>query len=81
MLCRVALRYAVTSNAKGNHMAAHYLRDTQLAERYGVSRATIWRWHRDRPDMPRVVRLSPGCVRWVLAEIEAWEQSKAEVAA
>ena len=62
-------------------MAAKYLRDTEIAERYGVSRATVWRWHQDRPDMPRAVRLSPGCTRWRLAAIEAWEAAKAGVSA
>lgn len=56
-------------------MANHYLSDTQLAQRFSVSRQTIWRWHRERADFPRACSLSPGCTRWQLAEIEAWEQT------
>jgi prophage regulatory protein len=58
-----------------------YLSDTKLSERYGVARNTVWRWHRERPDFPRAVKLSPNCTRWKLSEIVAWEASKAEVAA
>ncbi|MAU53197.1 MAG: AlpA family transcriptional regulator [Roseovarius sp.] len=62
-------------------MAEQYLSDEQLGERYGVNRVSIWRWHRERPDFPRVIKLTPGCARWRLSEIEAWEASKAERAA
>ncbi len=62
-------------------MAETFLRDTDLAARYGVARNTVWRWQRERSDMPRPVRLSPGCTRWRLSEIEAWEAAKAEAAA
>ena len=59
-------------------MAEQYLSDEQLGERYGGSRVSIWRWHRERPEFPRVIKLTPGCARWRLSEIEAWEQAKAE---
>lgn len=62
-------------------MSERFLRDTDLAARFGVSRNSVWRWHRERPDMPRAVRLSPGCTRWRLSEIEAWEAAQAEAAA
>lgn len=62
-------------------MPETFLRDTDLAERYGVARNTVWRWQRERSDMPRPVRLSPGCTRWRLSEIETWEAAKAADAA
>jgi len=58
-------------------MTSHntYLADTQLADRYSVSRSTIWRWsHNGRLTKP--VKISPGCTRWRLADIEAWEAEK-----
>ena len=58
-----------------------FLRDTDLAKRYGVSRNTIWRWARENGDMPQPVRLTPGCSRWRLADLEAWERAKLEAAA
>jgi prophage regulatory protein len=46
-----------------------YLTDTQLAERYDVSRATIWRWV-SKGILPKPVKLSPGCTRWRKDDIE-----------
>lgn len=57
-----------------------YISDKQLAEQFGVHRPTIWRWAKNDPTFPKPVRLSPGCTRWKLAEIEAWEAAR-EVAA
>jgi predicted DNA-binding transcriptional regulator AlpA len=62
-------------------MPETFLKDTDLAARYGVSRNTVWRWSRERTDMPRPVRLSPGCTRWKLSDLIAWEKARAEVAA
>lgn len=58
-----------------------FLSDKQVAARYGVSRPTIWGWLRKDPTFPKPVPLSPGCTRWKLAEIEAWEAAKAGEAA
>ena len=57
-------------------MPETFLRDTDLALRYGVARNTVWRWQRERSDMPRAVRFSAGCTRWRLSDIEAWEATK-----
>jgi len=46
-----------------------YVSDAQLAERYGVSRSTIWRWVA-RDLLPPPEQLSPGTTRWRLDEIE-----------
>lgn len=45
-----------------------YASDTQLAARYDVSRATIWRWVREGR-LPPPVKLTPGCSRWRLSEV------------
>ncbi|GGB63467.1 hypothetical protein GCM10011316_39160 [Roseibium aquae] len=55
-----------------------FLKDKDCAARYGVSRNTWWRWHRERTDLPRAVRLSDGCTRWRLSEIVKWEAAKAQ---
>lgn len=52
-------------------MPETYLRDSDCAARYGISRNTWWRWQRERTDVPRPVRLSPGCTRWKRSEVEA----------
>lgn len=56
-----------------------YLSDKQLAARYGVTRTTVWRWVR-KNEFPHPVKISPGCTRWPLDEIEAREQEVREVA-
>jgi predicted DNA-binding transcriptional regulator AlpA len=54
-----------------------YLSDKQLAERFSVTRPTVWRWHRTDNSFPRAVNLSPGCTRWRQSDIEAWEVAQA----
>lgn len=57
-------------------MAHTYLSDTQVAHRYGVHRSTPWRWAKSDPNFPSPVTLTPGCTRWKLADLEAWEAAK-----
>jgi prophage regulatory protein len=62
-------------------MAETFLTDMDLAARYGVHRSTPWRWAKTDPTFPKPVNLTPGCTRWRLSEITAWEQAKQSVAA
>ncbi len=62
-------------------MQETYLSDRQLAARFGVHRMTPWRWLKCEPGFPRPLKLTPGCTRWKLSEIEAWETAKAKPAA
>ena len=55
-----------------------FLSDKQVAERYGVSRGTPWRWASTSTSFPRPVELSPGCTRWNLGALEAWETLKTD---
>lgn len=52
-----------------------YLSDTAIAQRFQVSRATVWRWIRSAA-FPKPIKLSVGCTRWRLADIEAWEATR-----
>lgn len=58
-----------------------YLTDREVAERYGVSRVTVWRWRRNDRNFPAPISFSPGCVRFKLADLEAWENEKQNVEA
>lgn len=58
-------------------MTTTFLSDTQIAARYGVHRSTPWRWSKTDPTFPQPVILTPGCTRWKLSELEAWEAAKA----
>ena len=52
-----------------------YLTDKQVAERYNVGRATAWRWVQEE-NFPKPIKLSAGCTRWKLSDIEKWEAAK-----
>lgn len=53
----------------------HYIKDTQIAARLGVSRATIWRWSKEG-SFPAPIKLGSACTRWKMCEIEKWENSR-----
>lgn len=49
-----------------------YLSVKEIAKRYAVSRATIWRWVSDG-HLPKPHKLGPATTRWHLADLEAFE--------
>jgi prophage regulatory protein len=51
-----------------------FLSVSQLAERYGVSVDCIWRWKR-KGSFPKAYKLSSGCTRWRVADIQAHENT------
>ncbi|MDU8911679.1 helix-turn-helix transcriptional regulator [Aestuariicoccus sp. MJ-SS9] len=59
-------------------MVDTFLTDTQIAERFGVHRLTVWRWHREDETFPRAYRLSERCTRWKLSELIHWETTRAQ---
>ena len=52
------------------------LDEEKVHEMASLSRTTRWRMER-RGDFPKRVRLSPGRVGWLKADIEAWISSRA----
>lgn len=57
-------------------MTLTYIPDTLIAARFNVHRSTPWRWVLTDPTFPKPVKLSAGCTRWVLSEVEAWEAAR-----
>ncbi len=55
-----------------------YIPDVQVAKQFGVSRATIWRWVQNGA-FPKPVKLSPGCSRWKIEDVQKWAESRGEV--
>lgn len=49
-----------------------YLSDKLLAERFSISRATVWRWVSENK-LPKPIKLAAGTTRWRLSDIEAFE--------
>lgn len=52
-----------------------YLSVAQMAERYGVSTVTIWRWS-VIGKIPRPVRLTPRTTRWRKDEVAAYDERR-----
>lgn len=51
-----------------------YLRDLAVAQRYGVSRQTVWRWAAQGM-LPVPFKLSEGVTRWRMSDLIAHEAS------
>ena len=49
-----------------------YLRDEDVAKRFGVARSTIWRWVKQGL-FPQPYRLGPSTTRWQEKDILAFE--------
>lgn len=52
-----------------------WVSDAYLAERFGIARQTVWIWVKSG-DFPRPKKLSAGCTRWYLPEIEDWDHER-----
>lgn len=61
-------------------MSEIYLSDRDFGKRWGVHHLTPRRLAKNDPNFPQPIKLTPGCSRWKLSEIEAWEAAKAETA-
>ena len=49
-----------------------YMRDEEVAKRFGVARSTIWRWVQ-LGCFPKPYRLGPSTTRWHEKDIVAFE--------
>jgi len=52
-----------------------YFSDRQVASRYNVDRTTWWRWV-NNGQAPKPIKLSPGCTRWRVSDLEQWEEER-----
>ena len=50
-----------------------YLSVDQIAERFNVSKDTIWRWRR-KGEFPAPFKLGGKTTRWRLSDVEEWEE-------
>jgi predicted DNA-binding transcriptional regulator AlpA len=52
-----------------------YLNVSEVAERYGVNPATVWRWRKDGgKDFPQPRDFGPQTKRWKVSDLEAFEE-------
>ncbi len=47
-----------------------FIRDTEVAERYGIGRSTVWQWVQDGI-LPSPIRFGHRCSRWDSDELDA----------
>lgn len=52
------------------------LRPKHCADFLGISRATLWRWVKERHDFPKPRRLSARCSVFDLNEVQDWRDGK-----
>ncbi len=45
---------------------------TEVAEYFGVTKQSIWRWTSTLPDFPKPVMVSPHTPRWLASDLEAY---------
>jgi len=62
-----------TRNSTANSVFGPFLNARQVAARYSVSVATIWRWTKQRADFPQAKKLGSGSTRWMLDELLEFE--------
>jgi len=55
-----------------------FLNVCEVAARYNVGRATVWRWCAARDDCPEAVKLGPGVTRWRLSDLIDFESGKSQ---
>lgn len=48
-----------------------FLSDKEVADKFSVSRATVWRWTRSG-NFPDPIKLSEGCTRWRSTDLDQW---------
>ncbi len=48
------------------------IRQKEVSEKLGLSKATIWTYVRTRDDFPKLIRLGANSVGWLESEIDAF---------
>lgn len=71
-----ALAVAVGQKMADGRDEPTYLSVRQLAKRYSVSIATIWRWAKTADGFPKPIELTPGTTRWAAVDLLAFEQRR-----
>jgi predicted DNA-binding transcriptional regulator AlpA len=54
------------------------LSDQEVAARFSVSRATIWRWVDKVSGFPYPIKTTPGTTRWKVSDLVRFETIQAE---
>ena len=66
--------------SRSNTTPTTWFSDKDLAERYGISRMSVWRWSR-AGHLPAPRKIGPNTTRWAAEEIEAHDRAQMKGAA
>lgn len=56
--------------------ASQLIRAPSVAAILSVSRSTVWRWSKFKPEFPRPIKISTGVTVWKLSEIQEWLEGR-----
>lgn len=56
--------------------ASQLIRVLTVATMLSVSRSTVWRWSKFKPEFPRPIKISTRVTVWKLNEIQEWLESQ-----
>lgn len=56
--------------------ASQLIRVSAVAAILSVSRSTVWRWSKFKPEFPRPIKISTGVTAWKLDEIQTWLEGR-----
>ena len=59
-------------------LGSKFLTVEEVAQRYGVAKATVWRWVKNDPNFPEPIKLSPGTSRWTEEQLRVFERHAAK---
>lgn len=59
-------------------MKEHIISASEVSNRIGVSRVTLWRWE-NAGEFPLRIKIGPNRVGWRVSEIEDWVSSRPTV--
>lgn len=54
-------------------MATRFFSMDEVAQRYGISHASVWRWVKNADCFPAPIKLSPGTSRWSEEQLAEFE--------
>ena len=74
---REALKRRIQKRERRKGVPPHqkYISDKTLADRWEVSRDTIWRWSREGK-IPKPRKIGENCTRWDIDDIETHEAAQ-----
>lgn len=69
-------RYGKPRKTKVGGPVTEFLKVDQVAQRYAISQATVWRLVQNDPEFPAPIKFTNGTSRWSLKQLRSFESVK-----